>query len=469
MKLMQLCRQLVILVFAFYGLNIGQSNNSIAKQLTLGEANPPCTINISNGNDVKTDFRTAIRTIQRECRNGGTIHLTSTASEGTYPNLTVGQYKGRGRLRIEGTGRGPNGTLLKGLTISGSGHITVSSLRFTMPAVAVMTIGSSFDIDVTDVVFHVGQLRILKTAHDITVGDEHSTTRDDVIFEYCHGSEGNPNGSRVCLAIGGIGVTVQKTTFRHCLDCDFLSGNGGNENLPNKFRGVTIRNNIFDEAKPGTQGIRGRPRTSCNYKFTVTCSGKTGNELIKCMGTCNHNDYLIVQSGAKNWLISGNDFTGDRLYGAAMVGLIGECKKPFTNPPYINHVDVTDNIFDANGSTHSAAAILVQESGSDCDNDNKRPPKNVHITSNCILTRVDPPGGPDTSYARSIQLETNRNATFTDCTKIPWIDGNTVGRVEQDNCVRGKWGAGNIRVGGGLPCPPNDTCNNVPAPPNTCQ
>jgi hypothetical protein len=216
---------------------------------------------------------------------GDVIHLGAVR----FPVLQIKRRSYPGKVRIVGTAL----TTLAGLRISWSRNISVENVIISPFADtdAKVPVDKSSAIEFNGVRFVGGEEKGRGVELDIGRGSFQVSVVDSE-FTLCR-------SGRPCLQPGGRDVSVLRSNFHDCYDCDMIRGGGS---------GVTISGNTFERAFRG--------------------SGKNHNDLIQIMG-------------GGPWTIVGNRF-GERDAGAASVYLNPNPRNA-TNP--IHDVKILSNIF----------------------------------------------------------------------------------------------------------------------------
>ncbi|PWU25489.1 MAG: hypothetical protein C5B48_01075 [Candidatus Rokuibacteriota bacterium] len=307
----------------------------------------------------KDEFVTALA----QAGPGDVIQLANTQ----FPALQIAGHKYAGTVRIVGSGS----TSIAALSISGSAEISLENLTVTPAAgaEALVTVNRSSAIKFAHVKFNgidegTGtELDIGKDASDVQIADSE--------FTQCR--SGSP-----CLQPGGNGITVLRSNFHDCYDCDMVRGGGSN---------VTFIGNTLQRAFRGSCVIRPRG----------------GNP-------CNHNDLIQIMGGGP-WTIVGNRF-GERHSGSAQIWMDPGVNNA-DNP--IHDVHITSNVFTGT----MLYSIRIGKHGL------TGPPRNVEIVNNTILAGTKSAVGviPD-AYAQ--MPESQR----------PLVANNILGAMEAVTCPR---------------------------------
>jgi hypothetical protein len=238
-----------------------------------------------------------------------------------FPVLQIQRRSYAGRVRIVGTAL----TTLAGLKISWSRNISVENVIVTPSGEddARVPVDKSSEIEFNSVRFIGGEGKSRGVELDIGRGSSRVSVVESE-FTLCR-------SGRPCLQPGGTDVSVLRSNFHDCFDCDMIRGGGS---------GVTLVGNTFERA------LRG--------------SGK------------NHNDLIQILGGGP-WTIVGNRF-GERGAGAASI-YVNPNRRNATNP--IHDVKILSNIL--HGEMHYAIRVGVgQKSGVGA-------PRGVLIANNTIL------------------------------------------------------------------------------------
>ena len=242
-------------------------------------------------------------------------------ANGSFPALTIQGRSYAGTVHIAGSGS----TQVAGITVSKSTNVSFENLTVkptTKQEVRVTVKGSSL-IDFSRVRF-LGSSAELGVALDIA-RDSSQIRVTDSEFTMCQ--SGAP-----CLQPGGRSITVLRTSFHDCFDCDMVRGGGS---------GVTIADSSFERA--------------------LRRSGKSHNDLIQIMG-------------GGPWTLERNRF-GERKFGAAQI-FVGPGANNTSNP--VHDVTVASSLFTGD----MAHAIFVGAG----QNQRTGPPQRVRIVNNTILS-----------------------------------------------------------------------------------
>jgi hypothetical protein len=239
-----------------------------------------------------------------------------------FPALDVIKRSYPGRVRIVGSPL----TTLAGLEIRQSRNISVESLVVTPSGDgdATVKVDESSEIEFRRVRFLGGEGKGRGVDLDIGRGSSRVTVVESE-FTLCR-------SGRPCLQPGGREISVLRSNFHDCFDCDMIRGGGSS---------VTVVGNTFERA------LRG--------------SGRTHNDLIQILG-------------GGPWTIVGNRF-GEREFGAAQIYInpgLGNSSNP------IHDVKILSNIF------HGEMAYAIRLGvGQQSD---VGAPRGVLIANNTILS-----------------------------------------------------------------------------------
>jgi hypothetical protein len=239
-----------------------------------------------------------------------------------FPILQVAKRSYSGRVRIVGTAL----TRLAGLAIRESQNISVENVMVTPLGDngARVSVDKSSEIEFRRVRF----LGVEGKGRGVELDIARDSSRVTVIeseFTLCR-------SGRPCLQPGGRDISVLRSNFHDCFDCDMVRGGGS---------GVTLVGNTFERA------LRG--------------SGRTHNDLVQILG-------------GGPWTIVGNRF-GERNAGAAQI-YINPNRNNVSNR--IHDVKILSNIF--RGEMNYAIRLGAgQESGVGA-------PQGIMIANNTILS-----------------------------------------------------------------------------------
>ena len=241
-------------------------------------------------------------------------------ANGSFSAVAVEGRSYAGTVHIAGSGS----TQVAGITVSKSTNVSFEDLTVkpTSPREVRVTVKGSSLIAFSRVRF----LGSAELGVNLDIARDSSQIRvTDSEFTMCQ--SGAP-----CLQPGGRNITVLRTSFHDCFDCDMVRGGGS---------GVTIADSSFERA--------------------LRRSGKSHNDLIQIMG-------------GGPWKLERNRF-GERKFGAAQV-FIGPGANNTSNP--VHDVTVASSLFTGD----MAHAIFVgagqqQKTG---------PPQRVTIVNNTILS-----------------------------------------------------------------------------------